>query len=197
MKATYVIRDEHRSIAAVLQGLRYLATEMRFGRMEADFALLDAMLRYIEGFPERLHHPKEDKYLFPVIRRLAPELDAVIDELEQQHESGRALIRELRESFEDLRSGVIRNTAFADVVERYVEFHWKHMRLEEDQVLVFADQRLPASDAQSIEAAFESNDDPLSGISTADEFRDLFKRIANLAPPPIGVGPPAKPSKKG
>ena len=58
--ALTVIRGEHRSLAAVLDGLRYLVHEIREGRIEPDFQLLFAMLDYIDAFPEKLHHPKED-----------------------------------------------------------------------------------------------------------------------------------------
>jgi hemerythrin-like domain-containing protein len=63
--AIQTIRDEHRSISAVLHGLRYLAKQMVDSPVQPDFAVFRAMIRYIDEFPERLHHPKEEKYLFP------------------------------------------------------------------------------------------------------------------------------------
>ena len=188
MRATDIIRDEHRSFAAVLHGLGYLATELKAGRMEPDFTLLDAMLRYIEGFPERLHHPKEDEFLFPAVRRCAPETIAAIEELTRQHDEGRRLITELRDALERFR-GLAGVAPFAEAVERYADFHWKHMRIEEDQILPAADAKLAPKDALVVDAAFAANEDPISGVSEAREFRDLFRRIVNLAPAPIGVGP--------
>ena len=63
------------------------------------------------------------------------------------------------------------------------------LRKEEDLALPMAEKALTAEDWQAIDAAFQSNDDPIAGVQTAREFRELFKRIVNLAPPPIGVGP--------
>jgi nucleotide-binding universal stress UspA family protein len=40
-----------------------------------------------------------------------------------------------------------------------------------------------------IAAIFAGQDDPRFGPKPEHEFRDLFSRIVNLAPPPIGVGP--------
>ena len=192
MKATEIIRDEHRSFAAVLQGLRYLMAEVHAGRMQANFALFDAMMRYIERFPEQLHHPKEDEHLFPVIRRHAPAVGPVLDELECQHEVGRGLIKELRNTFERWRAGTTEHGAFAEGVEKYAEFHWKHMRMEEDEILVVADRGLPPAEAQAIDGVFMANQDPISGVRADREFRDLFTRIVNLAPAPMGVGPAAE-----
>jgi branched-chain amino acid transport system ATP-binding protein len=48
---------------------------------------------------------------------------------------------------------------------------------------------LTAQDWKEIDAAFADNDDPLLGADARDSFRQLFRRIVNLAPPPLGVGP--------
>jgi hypothetical protein len=39
-----VIRDEHRTLAAVVDGLAQLAQEMGSGRSKPDFALLEAII---------------------------------------------------------------------------------------------------------------------------------------------------------
>ena len=38
-----------------------------------------AMLHYIDEFPEKLHHPKEDNYLFPPIAGRVPEAQRLIE----------------------------------------------------------------------------------------------------------------------
>jgi hemerythrin-like domain-containing protein len=194
MRAADIIRDEHRSLAAVLHGLGYLMAEIKAGRSAPDFALLDAMVRYIEGFPERLHHPKEDQFLFPAVRRRAPDIAATIDELERQHVEARALILQLRGALASFRSkGIASAPQFAEKLEEYASFHWAHMRLEEDEVLPVAEAKLTSGDWSAIDAAFAANQDPTTGIPVTQEFRELFRRIAQLAPAPIGVGPEKRP----
>ena len=72
MRAIQIIEDEHRSLAAVLHGLLYLVREIRLRNAKPDFELLGAMLHYIDAFPERFHHPKEDAYLFRHLRERDP-----------------------------------------------------------------------------------------------------------------------------
>jgi branched-chain amino acid transport system ATP-binding protein len=190
MKATDIIRDEHRSLAAVLHGFGYLMTEILGGRSAPDFELFDAMLRYIDGFPERLHHPKEDQYLFPAVRRRSPGMAATLDELERQHAESPGLILKLRSSLNRFRSnGIVSAPQFARTLEDYAAFHWRHMRMEEDEVLPAAEATLTADDWTAIDDAFAANQDPILGIPVTREFRELFRRIALLAPAPIGVGP--------
>jgi len=39
------------------------------------------MVHYIDAFPERLHHPKEDRYLFLALRKRTGEANAALDRL--------------------------------------------------------------------------------------------------------------------
>ena len=129
--ALNVIRDEHRSLAAVLHGLRYLVEEVREGRCKPDFAVLRAMVHYIDTFPEKLHHPKEDRYLFARLRRRTTLAHSALDQLEAEHNHGVKLIRDLEQALLHWEMGGPRDlAAFADEVERYADFHWRHMRQE-------------------------------------------------------------------
>ena len=63
--------------------------------MQPDFPLFAAILAYIDAFPEKLHHPKEDQYVYARLRQRSPGLSTVLDELEAEHVRGRAFITEL------------------------------------------------------------------------------------------------------
>ena len=71
--AIQTIRDEHRSISAVLDALKQLAKDAEDSGVEPRFEVFRAMIYYIDQFPERLHHPKEDKYLFARVEARAPQ----------------------------------------------------------------------------------------------------------------------------
>ena len=66
--ALSIIRDEHRSLAAVVHGLEYVVREAREQRnTRVDAACCAAIVHYVRAFPEALHHhSKEDTYLFPL-----------------------------------------------------------------------------------------------------------------------------------
>ena len=83
--ALTIILDEHRSMAAVTHGLRFLVREMREKGTEPDSKLLWAMLYYIDTFPQKLHHPKEEAYLFRRLKMRTRVADKAIMELEEQH----------------------------------------------------------------------------------------------------------------
>ena len=193
MDAIGIIKDEHRSLAAVLHGMLYLVHQTRDRGTKPDFRLLGAMVHYIDTVPERFHHPKEDKYLFALLRVRCPTAGPVLDRLHQEHQVGADKIRMLEQAL--LRyehgGGDEFRTAFATAVEQYAAFHWDHMRCEENEVLPLAEKHLTPADWEIIDAAFAGHTDPLLGADAKTEHDMLFKRIVNMAPPPIGVGPAA------
>jgi len=190
VKSIGIILAEHRSLAAVVHGLLYLVREIRDHGAAPDFTLLGSMIYYIDAFPERHHHPKEDRYLFRLLRARCPEAGAVLDDLARQHAEGGERIRALEQALSRYQhGGADEFPAFAREVERYAAFHWDHMHREESEVLPLAAKHLTADDWEAIDAAFEGNTDPLFGQTNSAGWESLFRRIVHLAPPPIGVGP--------
>ena len=190
MEADRIIRDEHRSLSAVLHGMAYLVGEIRDKGAAPDFAVLGAMVQYIDAFPEQFHHPKEDRYLFRRLRMRCAESAPLLDRLESEHHTGAQLIRKLEQSLSRYRSGGAAEFArFAADVDAYLKHHWLHMRAEEDEVLPLARTHLTPEDWQEIDEAFLGHTDPMLGAHARSSYQALFSRIVNLAPPPIGVGP--------
>ena len=158
-EAVGVIKQEHRALTAVISALEYLARDVGNGG-EPDYEVLSVILDYIETFPNRLHHPKEDRYLFSALRRRDASAAAVLDELEAEHQRGDGQIHELRYLLTRCRVGVPgARQAFAAAVEAYAAFHWEHLRKEEDVVLPLALKELTADDWEAIDAAFGISDD--------------------------------------
>ena len=189
MKAITIIQDEHRAITAVIEGLRHLLEEIHAGGRAPDHALLRAIFHYIEQFPERLHHPKEDEHLFARLRVRRPDSAPVLDALHREHEVGRERFVELKADYEAYAADPAVLGRFRERVERYSHFHWKHMRREEDEVIPLARESLLPEDWAAIDAAFASNNDPVVGIPAQKAFRELYRRLVATMPPPYGVGP--------
>jgi hemerythrin-like domain-containing protein len=190
MQAIRIIRDEHRAIAAILHGMLFLVRKIRDRGATPDFNLFGAMIYYIDAFPERFHHPKEDRYLFHVLRIRHPDSVSLLDRLEEEHRTGAYKIRALEQALARYQhGGVSEFPDFAKAVEDYAAFHWNHMRAEEDEVLPLAEKHLSAADWDGVDTAFLGHVDPMHGAGAEGEYQALFTRIVNLAPPPIGVGP--------
>ncbi|MCP5267000.1 MAG: hemerythrin domain-containing protein [Burkholderiaceae bacterium] len=187
-KTLQVVRREHQTLAAMLHALQTIARDTAPGDA-ANFDAMRAILFYVDEFPERLHHAKESALLFPPLRRRCPSIGAVLDRLDAEHADGGRAVRDLEHAltaFEQL--GEARRGTFLAMLERYVSFYRDHMQIEEREVLPLAERELTQADWAEIDAAFEANRDPLSGYTPEAEYEPLFRKIVQIAPPPIGLG---------
>ena len=148
------------------------------------FPLLRAMLHYLVAFPEKLHHPKEDAYLF---RKLRARTQRVRRDARRTRTPARRGTRARRRSWHGASTPTRRIpsgglTRFAAAVERFSTSQMQHMALEAKvDHPRRARTHLTAEDWAEIGAAFASNGDPRFSVDNDEEFRQLFARIINLA----------------
>lgn len=184
------IREEHSSLAAMLQSLRMMLKRGPGNDPQQYFDVLGAMLFYIDEFPEKLHHTKETALLFPRVLKAAPAVREAIERLDSDHEKSEAGVRELQHlltAWELL--GESRRKAFEDYCTHYLDSYMEHMRLEESLILPEAEKHLTEADWAELDAAFALNTDPLNGKYARDPVYDkLYSRIVGMAPAPIGLG---------
>jgi hemerythrin-like domain-containing protein len=188
--ALRIVREEHERLAAVVHGMRTLLRAMRDKTTQPDLKVFRAMLLYISEYPERLHHPKEDLHLFAPLRRHTHAHDATLAELEAQHAQGEALVRRLEHLLLRYEFGGEREFApFAEQVERYGDFYFRHMRTEEDIVFPALREHFSKEDWEEADRAFGANEDPLAGTDLKHDFERLFTVIVSITPAPVGLGP--------
>ena len=187
-QAIRIIHDEHRSISAVLSGLKSLAQMAQDSRLRPEFEVFRAMIYYIDAFPERMHHPKEDEHLFARLLQRKPDARALVEGLKAEHALGGQLVRDLEQALLEFEETWPQGAEkFAAAVENYSQFHWLHMGKEENELMPLARKALTAEDWAAIETAFAGNQDPIADLREKD-FDKLYQRIVNLAPVPVGLG---------
>jgi branched-chain amino acid transport system ATP-binding protein len=191
-KGARVLHDEHLAIAAVMQALQHLARLAQDPGVKADFRAFHAMIHYIDAFPERLHHPKEDLVLFARLWDRSAEARPLVERLKAEHVEGARLVRDLEAAVRKYEEAWPRGAQdFAAAVQAYADFHWRHMRCEEQELLPLAERALSEEDWAAVERAFAQNEDPIADLR-AQDFDRLYARILSLAPAPIGLGEPWK-----
>ena len=185
-----IIREEHSSLAAMLQSLRMMLQRGPGTDTRQYFDVLGAMLFYIDEFPEKLHHTKETALLFPRVLQASPAMRETIARLDHDHHKSEAGVRELRHllmAWELL--GESRRKVFEEHCSRYLDAYMEHMKLEEQVILPEAEKCLSEADWLLLDAAFAQNIDPLNGKYARDPVYDkLYSRIVSTAPAPIGLG---------
>lgn len=184
-----IIRAEHRVLGAVINNFKAMLLEVQSERMKMDFPLFWAMVYYIDVFPDRLHHPKEDDWLFSRVKQRTQLADSLIDALQSQHQAEPQALAHIRRDLGNFEAGVPGSLeALQATVLAYSDFTWKHLRAEENELLPLAEVHLLASDWDDIAHAFAQNEDPLVGSADNAMFNALFSDIVKRTPAPLGLG---------
>lgn len=188
MRTISIIKSEHRNLAAVLHSMEKLIEEIGNGK-QANFAIFHGLFTYIDRFLDRYHHPKENNYLFPRLLEKAPDTKDLIEELGQQHKKGEILFVEMLKALSAFEfSGMDEFETFQAAVLRYTAFEREHALKEEREILPRAQQVFDSKDWEVVDAAFGENNDPMFGNVWSAEFSDLFTKIVNELPEPLGLG---------
>ena len=192
--AVTIILHEHSALSAMLRSILLLLGEHRRHGTVPDFDALRAMLFYVDEFPEKLHHPKESRLLFPKLRGHGAHSDEILDRLDRDHARGEHAIRGLEHallSFEMMGDGdqrEQRRATFETAMHLYVRFYLRHMQIEETEVLPLAEAVLSADDWAELDAAFLKNRDPLAGFEADVAYQPLFRKILAALPSGSSVG---------
>lgn len=187
MDALTLISQDHSNLWRLATTVDQVASEIESGAaIEQPF--FTAVFDYIEQFVDRSHHPKEDDYLFRLLRLRSPEAAAILDGLQVEHREGPAKLVALRTQVTAAAQGQLPAVELATALRNYTTGLKLHIRTEEKNVLPLARSALLQADWAEINQAFLDNDDPLFGDKAKEEFRQLFHRIVSLAPESVGLG---------
>ncbi len=191
-----ILQREHRALGAVLHCFEQLLGEIRKQQLEPDFALFEAIIAYIQDFPDRFHHPKEDEIFFPRLLERAPEQRETIATLQSQHHDGVRSTNELKWKFAAWKEkGERAFPSFDEAARLFIDFQRRHIGLEEREVIPAARRTFTAADWEKVNGGFANNDDPIFGRRPKAVYDALFTKIASLAPAPHGFAPRKEPKK--
>lgn len=187
MQALRIISEDHSNMWRLATTIDHVAGEIEDGA-QVDPAFFGSVFDYIEQFFDRFHHPKEDDHLFRLLRLRSAKAAAILDSLQQEHRDGPQQLQTLRAAVAQAAQGALATPEFVATLRAYTAGLKNHMRQEEKLVMPLARETLVPEDWAEIDRAFLDNEDPLFGDKAKAEFRELFHRIANLAPESIGLG---------
>lgn len=187
MQALQIIQEEHRKLWRVAATVNLVADEIDDGG-KVDEAFFNAVFDYIESFVDKSHHSKEDDYLFRLVRLRSDRAVATLDRLQAEHRNGPIQLNQLRTRLAAAARDRESATAFTTALRDYTNSIKHHVGHEEREIIPLAREVLTDEDWLEIDSAFLDNDDPLFGEQAKQEFRELYHRVASLAPESVGLG---------
>jgi hemerythrin-like domain-containing protein len=175
------IRDEHHSLAAMLDALQIVLARGPGDAPERYFELMASMLVYIKEFSEHVHFPKEVELLFPTVLEVAPDTVRAVARLEKSHRDSVAELLELQTLLaawqQDGGVSPQHRPAFERAAARVCQSYLEQIRMEEVSILPAAEQLV--KDAQwrrLVKLHHEATGQ--AGALDADAYELMYNRIA-------------------
>ena len=187
MEALRIIKDEHRNLWRLAITLDQVIEEME-QTQKADPAFIGSVLDYFEHFMDGCHHRKEDEHLFRLLRLRSDSAAPLLDRLQAEHRNAPHNLAALRQQLADTAAGRSTVGGLTEALRLYLNDQKAHIRAEEQDIYPLAREVLTPADWAEIDAAFLDNDDPVFGSAARAEFRELFHKVASLAPVSVGLG---------
>ncbi len=174
------IRDEHLSLAAMLDALQMVVTRGPGDAPQRFFEIVDSMLVYVKEFSEHVHYPKEIELIFPAVLEVAPDTLGAVARLEQSHATSVAELGHLQALLAAWRTqGAHERAAFERAVALCCQRYLDQMRMEEVSILPAAEQLV--NDAQWRALVDRHHQAATAGlVLEPDEiaFEQMYNRIA-------------------
>ena len=176
--AIEIILRDHVNLDRVLNVLETVVDGLAPDQAKPDLEPLYSAVYYIRVFPDRCHHPKEERYLFRALRARCPETAELIERLEEQHGEGARLTDALDAALKAFDGGYPAGLEeLRAAVRVFVDFQREHIALEERELIPVARNHLEPADWGAINRAFGTDSDPLFGENMETGFRVLLEKI--------------------
>ena len=172
------LRDDHSHIR---QLLRLLVLPAPGSMDRGNLQRAADVMRYMTGYPDQFHHPREDLMFGPLANRDAASCD-LVGRLRDEHadlgDKGLAVREALLACLEADR---LVERDLAGMLRDYVAIQGAHMDLEEQSVFPKARLVLTSEDWSGIDKLLATRPDPLFGQRVQRSFRDLREYLTRSA----------------
>jgi hemerythrin-like domain-containing protein len=179
MKATDVLREEHRVIEQVLDTLEAGADRLESGgAVRPEFFL--AVTDFIRGFADGCHHRKEEGVLFKRMEAQGvPVVGGPVGVMLAEHELGRRYTRDLTAAAQALQAGDASGQLRAiESARGYIALLRQHIQKEDHILFPMADAVIPAGQHASVWADFEHVEHAETGAGVHEHYLALATALA-------------------
>ncbi|MGI9331926.1 MAG: hemerythrin domain-containing protein [Gammaproteobacteria bacterium] len=173
------LSEDHKNVARLLKLLGRQLDAVAAAD-DADIELMIDAMRYMTGYPDRVHHPKED-LMFERLLDRDPDSADIVEHLRGQHEELAELGQAFLHTVQLVCDGsMVEREAFEETGRKYVELLRDHMREENEIAFPLARDMLTEEDWAYASDAFAGARDPIFGGIADQSFKELLEHIDRM-----------------
>lgn len=179
MRATEILKNEHRVIETVLDCLEVIvARALTEGKLEADAA--SQALDFLKAFADGCHHAKEEGFLFPMLERKGFQRDGgPTGVMLHEHAIGREEIAAMAQSLEEAALGRPESLRrFAAHARTYIDLLRQHIFKENQVLFPMADRALTSADQETLLAGFGGHEENSVAPGNHAKYLELADALA-------------------
>ncbi len=182
MKATEILRKEHRAIEYLLAAVEIQARRLPAGGPVRIPFFTEAAVFFRE-FVEDCHQRKEeDMLLVAVIDAGQPRGSGPVAEALAQHAGEQALLREIEKHARTAQGGgEAGRAALSRCAAEFVSLLTRHIRLEEDTLFPLAERAIPADVQNELDGHFDRIERGYVEAGLHDTYYGLAEKLAEEA----------------
>ena len=171
------LHRDHVNLAKVLRLLEKQLADVQ-SMEHIDLEVLSEIVDYVQTYPDRVHHKRED-IIFSVYLEHSTTSRDLVERLMEEHMLLFDKTRNLRVHIEQWRQdSPVPRGRMVSIIADYLQMQWDHLNLEENSVFGLLHQELTPADWERIEAIMPLSNDPLFGNRMMQRFENIFGQLS-------------------
>lgn len=181
MKATEILRKEHRAIELMLDILESACAKLEAGN-SVDHQHLEDMTEFLKIFADKRHHGKEEDLLFPALQKAGiPQNGGPVAAMLREHDMGRGYIRGMSQSLAKMKeAGNGAAAVFTDNAQSYIFLLRQHIDKENNILFQIADMHLAEATQIELIKEFDKVEEERIGHGKHEEFHRLIDNLKGI-----------------
>ncbi len=169
--ATEVLKKEHQAILKMVKASETVAQRLRKGEKISPETLA-TFEDFFGTFADQCHHGKEEDILYPLLEaRGVPKAGGPLGVMFDEHEQGRALVRQMRQASASHASKAEGSAeTWANAAEEYGTLLRSHIFKEENVLFPMAERVLSGSELNHVAEDFERLEVDKMGVGTHERL---------------------------
>jgi hemerythrin-like domain-containing protein len=180
MKATDILKNEHRVIEQVLNCLEKIA-DRSLAEGELDCRSAMQAVEFLQHFADHCHHGKEEGHLFPLLEaRGFSRQNGPTGVMLLEHQEGRHHIQTMKAAIAQAATGVPQALErFTSHAQAYIRLLRVHIFKEDRCLFPMANEVLSDQDQRSLEESFDDVETCEMGRGTHEKYLQLADELAD------------------
>lgn len=177
------IHDDHRHMAVLLELLSSDMAALREDLEDAvDLERLRQIMDYFSGYPDRIHHPREETMLEVFLERHAPSeaMKNAWERVRAQHITLPQLTRGVLEMLDAATHDVaVPRERLVERLHDFIVSQREHLVMEEREILPYLEKTMDDEDWLEVNTRMPDSVDPMFGEQIQAEYRELYQLLQN------------------